>query len=623
MLDKSLKDIAASDVTSVMEILRRYYQNRDKEVAVDIELYRQNFDLKVAPGTIPIKSGTTKSICDRAADRLGSGRIQTHMDARRPGAKEKARVEKMEQAASVLFYLARKRAKYNPIRALGLHGLNRGAMVAKFQLDLDALATQPDRANFNSDTAFMKAEKLWKYRQLERFPLLIDARPIESIYPDPETDGDNFVIEHYKRRVGDLKKNYPQFESWAMDNLFKKTSTGRKSRKNYDDDEMIEYTEIWTREWRGVIVEGDWVPIGKFPAGPIPNVYGRPPYFVRFAGFGDPTGTPEEKCVSVLRGVRDAALMESRMLTVVGKVAEDEAYGATVIDSDDESAISTLSFGPGAIVQSDLHKEGGGPKALQQQHNLPAVLQALQVAQRSTESGAVPNEAIGQASNSRTGTPSGVAAAILTGQASMIIDPIKGALEDLISEMIPFMFYVLDTVWDGKLALYGQVGQTSFVNFDLDSNLIDGHYGPVYVELKLQKPEDNHAAWNLGIQAASTGKFPDEFILERFFAVENAAEMVKDATAQRIAQSEPVMQYLTARLIERLQAKAQGTADKIPGQNVPAPGPIPPQMMGPGGPMPPSDGMAGPPMDPMMRATLGIPGGQAGPGGPMTAPVLQ
>lgn len=619
MLDKSIADLAVSDVMAVLSTAKKYYRERDRRVREDVELYEQDYKILLPAGIDPIKSPSTKSIPDRAADRLGGARLQVHMDPRRGGQTESDHVERLEQAGAAIFYLARKRVKYNTIRALALHAFTRGAMVLKFQLDEKAAPKMPDRADFSSDLAFQAATKLARFRQLERWPLILDARPIESIYPDPETDGDNYVIEHYKRRVGDIKKNYPGWDGWAT-RWSEKDRTAKSLGRRFDDDVIVEFTEVTTREWRCAIVEGSFIPIGSFPAGPIPNAYGRPNYFIRYAGFGDAAGKPEQRCVSVLRGVRDVAMMESRMLTTVNKVAEDEAYGATVIDANDVSARETLSFGPGAVIESDKHAGGGGPSALRQQHDLPSVLQALQVAQRSVESGAVPNEAIGQPSQSRTGTPSGVAAAILTGQASMIIDPVKGALEDLISDAIPFMFYVLDTVWDGAIMLYGEVGPKTFVNFDLDSKVIDGHYGPVYVSLKLQAPEENHASWNLGIQAMQAG-MPMHFVLEKFFAVENADEMIREMVTQKLVEAPETFQYLTARLIERLQAKAQNTADKLPGQNVPAPAGIP----GPPGPSAPvaANGVPGPPMDPMMRAQLGIPGGPSLPGGPPVAVGMQ
>lgn len=619
MLDKPLADIGPQDVMNVLTTLKSFYQKRNDEVKTDVELYNRDYTLGVPAGFIGIKSPTTKAVPDRAADRLGQGLLQTHMEPRRPGQTEKDRIEQLEKAAASLVYLARKRAKYNPIRAMALHGFNRGAICVKFMIDPGADHETPERSDFETDYDFEKAKKLWGYRQLERFPLMLDVRPIESIYPDPETDGDNFVIENYRRRVGDIKKNYPNWDGWDSLASLKKDGGQRKRNRTFKDDETVEYTEIWTREWRAAIVEGQWLPLADdLPEGPVPNLYGRPPYFIRYSGFGDPSGKPEEKCVSILRAVRDVAKMESRLLTIVDKLAEDEAYGSTVIDSKDEAAKATMQFGPAAIIESDMLGEGKGPRPYKPQNNLDAALQALGVSQRATESGAVPGEAIGQPSQSRTGTPSGVAAAILTGQASMVIDPCKGAIEDLLSDLIPFMFYVIDDVWARPLKIYGQVGEKSFVSMDLKPDVIDGHYGPVYVTLKLRAPEQDHASWNLGIQAMSAVG-PQPWVFEKFFAIENADSFVKQMMVLKLAYSDETMAYLNARLIERLQAKANNTADTIPGSKVPAPGPLPAPGMGvdptTGQPMMRADGSGGPPMDPMMKATLGIAPGPQIPGG--------
>jgi hypothetical protein len=160
------------------------------------------------------------------------------------------------------------------------------------------------------------------------------------------------------------------------------------------------------------------------------------------------------------------------------------------------------------------------------------------------------------------------------------------------------------------------VGKDQFVNIDLDSDVIDGHYGPVYAELHLNKIENEQSSFNLGIQAAATGKFPDAWIMETFMGVENAEAMLEDAHANRLANSDEVDAYLKARLIEKLQAKSAGKADAIPGSQVPAPAGAPgPVMM-------PADGMAGPPMDPMMRANVGLANNPMG-GMPVAPPVMQ
>lgn len=620
MLDKKMDELSPQDVLTAVSELKAYYSQRTRGVKKGLELYQRRAKLKVPDGIIEVLTHSATTICDRGADRVGSARLQAHMEARRTGAKEEKHIEALEKAVAAIFYMARKRAKFNPIRAWALHAFNRGAMVAKVQIDDRAMTDAPERKDFDSDLAFQKATKLWKYQSLARFPLIIDARPIESLYPDPETDGDDFMIEHYKRKWGDIKKNYPRAVEVFGDAL---TAT-----KRFRDDESVEFTEVTTTEYRCVVIEGQWCPIGDFPAGPVPNLFARPPYFVRYP-FGDPSGPPEERCVNILRAIEDELLMESRMMTVVQAVAETSAYGATVVSSKDEAAKSTIAFGPGAVVETDM-PAGERPSPLVQQNRLADALQALSVAQRSTSEGAVPSEARGEASPNRTGTPTGVAAAILTGQASMVIAPVVDSIQDMISDLASFLLYAIDNVYEKPIPLYGQIGKSEFVDLTLDSELIDGHYGPVYVELHLNKISNEQAAFNLGIQAMQTGRFPDEWVLETFFGEENASAMLEDAHAMRIANSQEVDAYLKARLIEALSAKLNGTADKLPGQNVPAPTgatmPPPPGMLppGPGGPPPmvPASGMAGPPQGPDVRAAMGQTQPAAGAAGMVAPPVM-
>ena len=613
-----MKDIGVSDIERVLTDLKSYYRARNSEVAIDVELYQQSYSLTKPKDVRQVLSPATKAICDRGADRLGGARIQDHMEARRGGETERKHVEMLEKAGPALVWLARKGAKYNPIRGMALHGLNRGGVCVKVQVNLDNICPKPDRKNCKNDADFKKQTKLWQYKQLARFPITLDVRPIESIFPDPATDGDQFVIEHYRRPVGDIKKNYPNWEGWEVQ--WTKSGAVSKRSRTFKDDEEVDFTEVTTCEWKAVVVEGQFVPIGDFEPGPVPNLFGRPNYFIRYSGFGDPAGKPEEKCVSILRAIRDVARSESVLLTVLNKLAGDEAWGATVIDSADAAARDTMAFGPAAIVETDMKEQGRRPAPLRKDNNLPSVVQGLQVMQRSAEMGAVPAEAIGQPSSRGGGPPSGVAAAILTGQASMVIAPLKEAIEDLLSDLIPFLLYICDVIIDAPVTVYGQIGRTEFVDLELDSETIGGHYGPVYVELKLQAPEQNFQAWNLGAQMLGV-LGPDPYVFEKFFGMENAEAFTKDMLARQIAYSPEVMGYLKERLIAKLRAQAENVADAVPGSKVPAPaGFVPPQ---PGGGMavPADGGLAGPPIDAAGRAAMGIP--PAAQGAPtITAPML-
>lgn len=595
-----------------LDELRRYYRRRDEEIRRDVELYNLDFKLDLPKGFHQVKAPTTKAICDRAADRLGAGRVQTHIDPRRPGKAERDHVEQLERACPAILWLARKRRKSNPMRQMALHAFNRGGWVAKMQLDLTGLEELEETGGTTAE------RKRRLFQRMERFPLILDVRPIESIYPDPETDGDNVVFEHYNRRLGDIKRNYPGREGWWDSQVL----TSRRKVSKWSDDTVLRYTEVWTPDWRAALVEDQFVPIGDMPEGPVPNLMGRPPYWQRLAGFGDDSGEPHNRVVSILRGIRDTSRSMSRLLSIVDALAESDAYGALVAKEGDRG-IDSFELAPGVINPME-HPELVKPVRIES--NLPAVLQGLGVMQAQAEIGAVPSEAIGQPSPVRRGAPaSGIVAAITTGQASMLIDPVKDALELFLSDFFPFSFYVLDAVVAEELPLYAQVGRESYVQLTLSPKVIDGHYGPVYVELKLRAPEEDYARWQLGVTAIQV-MGPQPWIFERFFGMENAEELVKEMSAHQLASSPPVQQYMAERLVALLQAKIEGLPDMVPGQRVAAPageqvmapGPVLGEGFGPRGQQMPQD--AGLPQDALANAEAGVARSPLPGGPPITAP---
>lgn len=607
------------DIQNQLDEAKTYYHKRNVEVKTDVELYNHEFILDVPEGFHTIKSPTTRSMCDRAADRIGSGRFQAHMEPRNDSPTEKKRVEKKEKAGAVLPWMMRRRSKFNPIRGLALHAFNRGAMVAKIQVDARMAEGQPKREDHGSDVAFRSAMKLWAYQSVAQFPVTLDCRPIEHIYMDPETDGDNWVLESYDRRVGEIKKNHPTWDGWKSP-IFHRDDKGRWSKRSeFNDNSRVRYTEGYTPFWRFAMVENEFLPIGDAAPGPVPNLLSRPPYFIRYAGFGDPAGSPHQRCVSILRGIRDTSRSMSRIFSIIDTVAENEAYGATLLKSGD-TGNEKFEIGPGAKNIMDFPEL---VKPYQAQGVNPSLLSALAAIQAANEYGSVSSDAIGQPPMGGRGPfpQSGVAAAISTGQASMVIDPVNSALEDLFSDLIPFVFYIFDEVLETELPVFGQVGEGSYVQMTLKTDELDGHYGPVFVKNLLRSPEDDYAKYQLGIQALSSG-LPPEFTMEKFFGVENAHAMVKDMMAKQIAYSPKVRdEYLIPRLIERLKAQNENRAEEIPGSKIPVPAGAPPQqipvdpmtgqpMLPPGGQPTPDLGsapMPAAPDDAMTAATMGLP----------------
>ena len=556
-------------VQGVEQILadRRSHRNLLRtQIREDLELYRQSYEIDMPPNFHQVNTPTTTTVVDRLADRIGSAQIIAHMEPRRSGVEEKKRVESLEKAAIALTWLARKRNKYNVIRGMAHHGASRGGFVLKIQVEPENWKAQPVKEN-ESDVSYKRRLASWKYEAIASFPILMGVRPMEAIYPDPETDGDHDIIEHYQRRVGDIKKNYPNWPAWTS--LF---GEGRRFRDEqgrfarYTDDVIVDYTEIWTRNWRGVIVGGKWVPIGsqtEEAAGPVRNVFGRPPYFLRYAGFGDPEGAPEERCRSILRPGRTTFIALTRLLSIIDTVAENEAYGTTLLKTGD-SGNKNFSIAPGSKNEMD---DPASVRPYRPDGLNPMVLQALGLMQGVAESGSVPSEAIGQQPSFRRGTAgmSGVGASIITGQASMILSPLVDAIKDCLSDAISFILYIVDAVVPRELPIWGQVGEKQFVQVTLDSDLIDGHYGPVYVSLALKDPEEDYAREEAGVRALGAGlQLP--FVLERFFRIENAESMTNSILSRQIAfHPEMVTKFFVPRLIAALEAQTGSGGPGGPG----------------------------------------------------------
>ncbi len=598
-------------VKAVLEDRKRHRAALRTQIREDLELYRQAYKIDLPTDFHMVRTPTSTTVIDRLADRLGSGKGLWHIDPRRTGETEKQRVEDLERATQALWYLARRRSKFNLVRGMAHHGASRGGFCVKVQIDPKGFIDAPVKRPTESAHAFELRRQTHLYRAVSLFPIQLGVRSMENLFPDPDSDGEHDMIEWYRRKVGDLKRNYPHWTGWKT--LFAKNERTERGRfgARYTDDSEVEFGEIWTEDWRGAWVDDEWIEIVPNVKGPVPNLYNRPPHFLRYAGFGDPEGRPEERCRSILRPGRDTFISMTRLLSIIDTVSENEAYGATLLKKGD-SGNAAFSTAPNAKNEMD------DPQAVRSYRPdglHPQVLQALGVIQAVSEQGSVPSEAIGQQPAQRRGTVgmSGVGAAIVTGQASMIIDPLKTAIEDCVSEVSSFLLYCVGAVVHKELPVYGQVSEREFVQVTLSPALIDGHYGPVFFTLLLKEPEDDYARESAGIQALQAG-FPLPFVLEHFFRQENADSMTRTMIARQIAFHPDMLQkYYIPRLIERLQGVgAPSSAEKMPLQGTAAPagytGEIPPPpaalALGAGGG--PVGAEVPPPMDPRAMSMAGV-----------------
>ena len=123
--------------------------------------------------------------------------------------------------------------------------------------------------------------------------------------PDPYTGGDYYVIEWYRRKLYDVKRIWPHFDS-----------------KGREPDEWIETFSFWTDKYRAefVITSGDGeIPItGKsmlqLPGGIVAHKYGFNPYTLIESGLGDEDtqNRPENRYVGLIRKMYDLLVSESR-----------------------------------------------------------------------------------------------------------------------------------------------------------------------------------------------------------------------------------------------------------------------------------------------------------------------
>lgn len=208
-----------------------------------------------------------------------------------------------------------------------------GLAVFKTIWDADRWVDKPKKSDGESEESYARKLDEWRAGQHLSLPIIIQAIHPYHIMPDPYTGGDYYVIEWYKRKLYDVKRIWPHYDT-----------------KGRQPDDMIETFSFWTDMYRaefivnygGDAIAGDTML--KIPGGVVAHKYGFNPYTLIESGLGstDADNAPEKKYVGLLRYMTDLLISESTNYTLNDILMKRETMKGGYITGADAASISQV-----------------------------------------------------------------------------------------------------------------------------------------------------------------------------------------------------------------------------------------------------------------------------------------
>lgn len=599
----------------------------------DDKLYNVLYDVfagNLPDGFDPVRPPSAKTIVDLTADHAAGNFPNIHVPKRKESAEAMAQSTLMERAGMGFWYRTIQNAPQNILRAWAQSGALRGALSGCLTYNPDNWPDLPIPSELGgTESDEYKAAKA-EILALRRSSWPFRLHPIDplELYIDPASDGQNFVIHAYLRKVYDVLRDWPQWDRMVP---------GRTTPLRLTDD--IEFIAYADDTYRAYIVSGDkpmpdtktnrsvapqmrygGIAVNPASGGVQKHGYGFNPYFFAWGGFGSPFGLPEYKGAGILTPAVDLLLEEARRMTHLGAIVGQQAFPWILVNDqiDPDMQLGGVTRVP---MGQDIAKA-----VLQIRQNVPIaeIAQELQLLRGAIQRATIPDSLGAEPNKSEE---SGYLRSLKIGTGRARIRALSNALERATAWATSGFFALVENKVKSEVSMWGAgMGDSrDFVTIGPDD--IKG-YREVYATLTPSLPNDESVDIRNGVSLYEHGAIPIRDLLETYAGRENADELLKERFGEDLFKSPAYQQKLIAEAMGQLPTAVTGGPIAAPGFTSGEVGlgggqPVGPTATAPIGvpPLPPAAGVPTPPSPPSPAQQSAVVIGRTQRGGlPISAP---
>ena len=503
----------------------------------DDQFYNLLYD--VAVSTTPdnfetVRPPTATTIIDMTADHASGNFPRLHVPRRKESAKAQEQTTVMEKAAQGFWYRTIANSSTNILRAWAQSGALRGAICGSLSYDGDMLADLPvpsEHGGMESAEYKELREEAEALRQ-SSWPFRLDYIDPMEVYPDPTTDGREFVIHAFKRKIYDVLRVWPGWDRMVPGD--------QEPRKMTDEIEFISYSDPEYRAYivAGVIPHSRGYPLSKIGNGVQKHGYGFNPYFYIAGGFGSPFGSPEHRFRGMLTNVRDLLKLEARRMTHLDALIAQQAFPWLIAQRgvDPDMQLGGVTYVPQGTRVQDAITEMRPVVPIQE------IVLELDTARSAIQRATIP-DALG--GTRPRGVDSGYHESLLVGTGRARIRALSNGLERAVEWASSGFYKLVEHKVKGPVSVWGKGMDTEQEFVTIKPEDIKGHY-EVYASLVPSLPQDDSVNIANGLKLYEHGAIPIRDILETYAGRENAEELLNERLGEDVLKSPPMMQQLIA-----------------------------------------------------------------------------
>jgi len=284
---------------------------------------------------------TARDKVDSVVDHSDISDVRVYVNKKNASDTAKESAELLRKLALGIIHRTNVESTIAPQRTSAKHYWVHGLSVVKTTWDVDNWIDRPVQKNNETENDYAARIDEWRSESRGQFPISIQAINPACILPDPYTYGQLYVFETSKRMVYDAKRLPFRW----------------KNPQNKAENDTVEYTEYWDRNYRCVLIDDE--PVWKIGGGVIKHKYDFIPYTLIESGLGNITqdGSPEKRFVGLLRYIKPILIAESAIYTMCNILVKRETMKGGYITGGDAGTLGQIKQEYGkywAVGQKDV-----------------------------------------------------------------------------------------------------------------------------------------------------------------------------------------------------------------------------------------------------------------------------
>lgn len=530
---------SVSEIVQIYRELKTWYLPWHTQQLFDDRFYNLIYDVAMSENPHnfeAVRPPTASTIIDMAADHAAGNFPRLHVPKRRESVTAEKRSNLMMKAGQGFWYRTLAAQPSNILRQWAISAGLRGAICGSLLYNPDKWPVMPLPSDYPKgieDPEYIEEKDEAEAQRRDMWPFELQYIDPLDVYPDPATEGRDFIIHAFERRAYEIKRAWPNWD-WTI------PGSSRQAKST----DWVTFIAYWDRYYKSYIIAGRGTgsdsgePLLSLQDGVVEHGYGFLPYIFIPGGFGSPFGLPQYRYRGILTNIRDLLKLEARRMTHMDAIIAQQAFPWLIAQ---QGVVPDMQLGgitrvPGGTDVREAIVE------LRPQVPIAELVTELHENRQAIQRSSIPDALGGLEGKSGE---SGYLRSINVGTGRARLRSLSDSLERAVEWATSGFYKLVENKAQAPVSIWGKGmdEEQEFVTIRPDD--IRGHY-EVYADMIPDLPQDVSTNITNGLKLFQAGTIPARDLLQTYAGRENADDLLTERHAEDVLNSPQATQQMVA-----------------------------------------------------------------------------